>query len=427
MAQGYDLSALKRIDSFDNFEVQARTIILFVVAVSATIILDDLIWVWWFLAYLVAFSVYSYSVRRAPRWVSGTYLALVAVLGFFTMMAILSAGLYLFANVDVFVRYGGLILYFGAAMNTVALRVREPSFFVFDVAALYVAGLGFVVIEYLRSGLGQPILMLSLGMISFCLYLTVLVQVMDKLRQRLEAARNSQIAAEHQRAIGQISAGVAHDFNNLLTVVLGNLELSREMTNPGERQQLLAEAEAAARRGATLTGQLLAFSRKANLSPRVVNYAEIIEQLEPLAVGMLGRTHRLHVGDTAPMPPLLIDSATLIAVLLNLILNAKEAMPHGGTIWLDAEMQDKGDMPMMCLRINDTGKGMTAQVLDKIFEPFFSTKPAGQGSGLGLPMAQGFVEQSGGQIFIQSRQGQGSEVMLCLPVTDPPTSDASAI
>ncbi|MEP4194998.1 MAG: ATP-binding protein [Aliishimia sp.] len=421
MVLSYDLSAIKRIDSYKSDEVRVRTVVLAVVAGFAAWIQSDVNLILWFVVYQSIFSLYAYVLIKVPKRVRFWSFCWILGLGAFSMLALISPCAYLYSKDTFAQQLGGLVLYFGAAMNIVAVRVREPSYFVVDLMSFAVIALGFVVIEYHRTGFDTETYAVALAMASFCTYFAYLVFEMDLFRKKLETAREGQLAAEHQRAIGQISGGVAHDFNNLLTVVLGNLELSRQIQDPVERNQMLVEAETAARRGATLTGQLLAFSRKANLSPRVVRVDQVVAELKPLTQGMLRRGHRLQVSETEDLPPLFIDAATLLAVLLNLILNARDAMPDGGTIWLDAEVAKFEDRDHMCLKINDTGSGIAPSIMDKIFEPFFSTKPAGQGSGLGLPMAQGFSEQSGGGISVKSTPGEGTEVRLFLPLADEET------
>lgn len=425
MALGYDLSVVKRIDSYENVEVRIRTAVLAAIAGFAAWVLNDPVLIGFYIAYLVIFTTYTVLLSRWPRRVAFGRFSLLVFLGFSTLMSLMGACLYLFTYAETYVRYGGLILYFCVVLNVVALRIREPSFYLADISSIYVTGLGFILIELVRSGLTPPTYMIALGMIGFCLYMSLIVFEMDKFRKKIEAGRLGQIASEHERAIGQIAGGVAHEFNNLLTVVLGNLELSREVKEETERTQLLSEAEAAARRGARLTGQLLAFSRKANLSPQIVHLDGIKVELEPLASGLLGRAHRLNFSDTKDLAPLFVDPATLLAVLLNLILNAREAMPDGGTVWLDATQTVQDGQDMMCLQINDTGTGIAPQIMEKVFEPFFSTKPPGQGSGLGLSMALGFAEQSGGSITVKSTPGEGTEVCLFLPIAASRDADAA--
>jgi signal transduction histidine kinase len=412
---GYDLTAIKWTDSFRNREVQVRTLALGAVALILTALLQDLTYLIWYATYMLLFGVYSLILERAPQRVSRTRYMMIAFLGHLSFAGLLTICLYLYAGEMAQLHYGALILYFCIAMNTLALRIRDPYLYLADVSALFVTAAGFIGIEIWRSGASQQTYLIILGFVGFSLYFAYLVFEQNRVRKSREAARFRQIAAEHERAIGQISGGVAHDFNNLLTVILGNLELSGQMRNDADRAQLLTEAEAAAQRGARLTRQLLAFSRKAPLKPAPVTLEALHAELAPLAAQMLGRRHRLQIGEAAGVPALYADSTTLLAVLLNLILNAKEAMPQGGTIWLDAEAAERGGREMVCLRVNDTGAGIADEIAGQVFEPFFSTKPPGQGSGLGLPMALGFAEQSGGDIEVTSVPGEGTEVALYLP------------
>ena len=234
--------------------------------------------------------------------------------------------------------------------------------------------------------------------------------------------------AQKMQAIGQLTGGIAHDFNNLLTVILGNLEFVRAKLDPGQHA-LQARAERAvwaAQRGATLTSQLLAFARKQPLAPAPLDLAATIPELLPLLRRTLGEPIDLRFVDSAGLWPAMADAAQLESAVLNLALNARDAMPGGGrlTVELANKVLDEayarthaevvpGDYAM--LAVSDTGHGMTPQVVARVFEPFFTTKPDGKGTGLGLAMVFGFVKQSGGHVKIYSEPGEGTTVRIYLP------------
>jgi signal transduction histidine kinase/CheY-like chemotaxis protein len=233
--------------------------------------------------------------------------------------------------------------------------------------------------------------------------------------------------AQKMQAIGQLTGGIAHDFNNLLTVILGNLELVHgKLSRESLLQTRVERAMWAAQRGAMLTGQLLAFARKQPLAPAPLDLAATLPDLVPLLRRTLGEHIDVRYVETAGLWPAMADPAQLESALLNLALNARDAMPAGGrlTIELANKVLDQeyahahaevtaGDYAM--LAVSDTGHGMTPEVMARVFEPFFTTKPDGKGTGLGLAMVFGFVKQSGGHIKIYSEPGEGTTVRLYLP------------
>ncbi|WP_019905850.1 CHASE3 domain-containing protein [Methylobacterium sp. 77] len=233
--------------------------------------------------------------------------------------------------------------------------------------------------------------------------------------------------AQKMQAIGQLTGGIAHDFNNLLQVILGNLEFVRaKLDGDGKLQSRIERATWAAQRGATLTGQLLAFARKQPLAPAAIDLSATMPDLIPLLRRTLGEHIDVRYVETAGLWPAMADPAQLESAVLNLALNARDAMPGGGrlTIELGNTVLDDdyarhnaevtpGDYAMAA--VSDTGHGMTPEVIARVFEPFFTTKPDGKGTGLGLAMVFGFVKQSGGHVKVYSEPGEGTTVKLYLP------------
>jgi signal transduction histidine kinase len=233
--------------------------------------------------------------------------------------------------------------------------------------------------------------------------------------------------AQKMQAIGQLTGGIAHDFNNLLTVIMGNLEVvSTKLGKDPTLQVRIERAAWAAERGATLTAQLLSFARKQPLAPAPLDLTATVPAMVPLLRRTLGEHIDVRYVETAGLWPAMADAAQLESAVLNLALNARDAMPGGGRLTIElgnrvldedyarrhAEV-DAGDYAM--LAVSDTGHGMTAEVARRVFEPFFTTKPDGKGTGLGLAMVFGFVKQSGGHVKIYSEPGQGTTVRIYLP------------
>jgi PAS domain S-box-containing protein len=234
--------------------------------------------------------------------------------------------------------------------------------------------------------------------------------------------------SQKMEAIGQLTGGVAHDFNNLLTVILGNLDTSLQLIpadNPRLRRSL-EQALRASERAAGLTQQLLAFARRQPLKPRAESINRLLSRWTELIRRTLPESIAIRYIEDPEAGSAEVDKNQLESALLNLAVNARDAMPNGGTLTIetgralvkehDAHVPfdlKKGDYTLICL--SDTGLGMTQEVLERAFEPFFTTKPLGQGTGLGLSQVFGFVKQSGGNVKIYSRPGQGTTVKIYLP------------
>ncbi len=245
----------------------------------------------------------------------------------------------------------------------------------------------------------------------------------EELRtQMIERARieDSLRQAQKIEALGQLTGGVAHDFNNLLMVILGGLEMLDHTDEPARRKLLMDGMRQAAHRGASLTRQLLAFSRRQALQPQPVDLARQIGGMRELLARSLGGNVQVQLELTQDLWPVHVDPGELELVLLNLAVNARDAMPKGGVIIIRARNAPavhidglRGDF--VRLSIIDTGVGMTTEVQRRVFEPFFTTKDVGKGSGLGLAQVYGFAQQSGGNVQIESEVGRGTTVALLLP------------
>jgi PAS domain S-box-containing protein len=239
-----------------------------------------------------------------------------------------------------------------------------------------------------------------------------------------EALRQSQ----KMEAVGQLTGGLAHDFNNLLAGISGSLELMQTRMSQGRMGDLdryMSVAQGAAKRAAALTHRLLAFSRRQTLDPKPTNVNRLVADMEELVRRTVGPAIYLEVVGLAGLWPALIDAGQLENALLNLCINARDAMPDGGRItietankWIDDVGSRQHDLPpgqYLSVCVTDTGTGMAPDIIEKVFEPFFTTKPTGEGTGLGLSMVYGFARQSGGQVRIYSEVGQGTTVCLYLP------------
>ncbi len=240
-------------------------------------------------------------------------------------------------------------------------------------------------------------------------------------RERAEARL---VQAQKMEAIGQLTGGVAHDFNNLLTVVVGSLDLALRRCDDPQILRLLRNAIQAAERGASLTAQLLAFSRRQRLSPVAIDINRVLEGMGDMLARSIGPHVQVEMDLDNALWPALADPTQLEVMILNLAINARDAMPEGGRLriltrnvgtvpaFLASELQ-RGEYVQ--LSVADDGTGMAPEVVSRAFEPFFTTKDHGKGTGLGLAQLYGFAKQSGGAARIESKLGEGTTVSLYLP------------
>ena len=245
----------------------------------------------------------------------------------------------------------------------------------------------------------------------------------------LEQTRQALFRSQKMEAVGQLTGGIAHDFNNILMVILGNLELLRMQLPDGDEAatELVDETLRATKNGQDLTGDLLAFSRRRQLNPQPVAINSLVENIVRLLSRTLGASIKITTAASRDAGVAQVDPAALEAAILNIALNARDAMPEGGTLTIRTSKADirqaprtEDDLPIgqyAMLAIQDTGTGMPPDVALRVFEPFFTTKIGGAGSGLGLSMVYGFAKQSGGVVTIASEVGRGTTVILYLPLT----------
>jgi signal transduction histidine kinase/PAS domain-containing protein len=274
-----------------------------------------------------------------------------------------------------------------------------------------------------------------------------LAELTASLEEQIEERTASLVAAEEQlrqaqkmEAVGQLTGGLAHDFNNMLAGIAGSLEMLQiriAQGRIGELEKYVTAAQGASRRAAALTHRLLAFSRRQTLDPKPTDVNRLIADMEDLVRRTVGPAVHVEVVGAVGLWPTLVDPNQLENALLNLCINARDAMPGGGRItietankWLDTRTSRERDLPegqYVSLCVTDTGTGMTPETIKRAFDPFFTTKPMGEGTGLGLSMIYGFARQSGGQVRIYSELGMGTTACLYLPrhYGDTPVEDGT--
>ncbi|RJF91086.1 response regulator [Sphingomonas cavernae] len=288
-----------------------------------------------------------------------------------------------------------------ALSGDIAVRLRNnPE----EPVALTIAG---------ARGLGEAAVLLSLKDSS----------EESKLKRQAEQATKMQ-------AVGQLAGGVAHDFNNILTAIIGHSDLMLMRHAPGDSDyDDIQQIKSNSNRAAALTRQLLAFSRQQTLRPQVLQLPDVISEVSNLLKRLLGETVILNVSHGRNLGAVRADPGQLEQVIVNLVVNARDAMPKGGSVTIQTYAVPARDVRQMgseilpivdytALKISDTGTGIASELLPKIFEPFFTTKEVGKGTGLGLSTVYGIVKQSGGFIFADSRLGEGTSFIIYLPVHD---------
>jgi len=246
----------------------------------------------------------------------------------------------------------------------------------------------------------------------------------EEARRALERTREELFQSQKLEAIGQLTGGIAHDFNNLLMAVLGSLELARKrLPDDPQINRLITNAIQGAQRGATLTQRMLTFARRQELKREPIDLAALVLGMEPLLDQSLGPLFTLRIEMAPRLPAVETDRAQFESALMNVVINARDAMPRGGTITVtaarervDQSVPDLASGDYVRLTVADQGEGMNQETLARATEPFFTTKGVGKGTGLGLAMVQGLTAQSGGTLRLKSNVGVGTEVELWLPV-----------
>ena len=294
--------------------------------------------------------------------------------------------------------------------------------------------LGFVAIAFLISSeFGSSPETAAAFLTVLCIspyFFLALMSASDKNSQ-LEWTKQALNRSQRQEILGTLVAGVAHDFNNVLAVSLGNAELLKDSSSDEEKQRFADEIIKAAQRGSSLASHLLTFAGQSRLEPKRHVSKDILADFQAMVDRVLPDNIHVSTSIDPGTAAVFVDRNQLDVALLNLAVNARDAMLDGGTLHLHLDEIDVSreesfrlshDIPpgnFVRFRVSDTGTGMSQETVQKIFDPFFTTKETGQGSGLGLSMVQGFAKQSKGTVFVESALNKGSTFFLLIPVADP--------
>ena len=248
--------------------------------------------------------------------------------------------------------------------------------------------------------------------------------ITERREAQLKLEQMHQQLAESQKldALGQLTGGVAHDFNNLLMIISGSLyTLRKAVGDDPKSQRALSAIEGATKRGASLTSQLLTFARRQSVNPQAVDVAERIDAVREVLDAAVGSAVTLQFDVEPGVWPVMVDVAEFETALVNLVINARDAMTGGGVIIISAHNDKRGGevgAGHVAISVQDTGTGIAPDILSKIFDPFFTTKPIGKGTGLGLSQVHGFAHQAGGTVRVTSELGKGTRITILLPRKD---------
>lgn len=427
VAAGYDLTLIKRVQSVGSRDLAIRFILLVTFALTFWFAFGENAILWWLASFIIANCVYVLVLRRLPDRVGPWGVLLVA--GCETVEALTTFALALFLwlhenlsfNLAVFVlAIGGAVLGLSERSADAILRWAAAIWMSFVLALLPALSL-------LRDGTTREGILVMVAALLVLVYYQINLAESALVRRRLSAAQLATFEQARVETLGRLTGGVAHDFNNILTVIGGNLDLADEEADPRAKRHLLAEARRATERAAGVTSQLLAYSRQSVLVPADVDVVRALSRVQSFLRRLLPGNLSVVMEPEGNLPLVTVDQTRLESALINLVLNARDAMPFGGCIVVAAGLRDLNSAALpphllpgryVCISVRDEGSGIDPAILPKVVEPYFTTKPVGQGSGLGLSMAKGFAEQSGGGLQIDSAVGQGTEVRLFFPPTN---------
>ncbi len=377
----------------------------------------------WVAAYYTCVLLEKLVLNLPFKTYDGFALAALWVVSFLLASVYAVLPVYVWNMEDDIWKFATAVLFAGGVLNIFLLRARNWLLGLAYMLPMTAAAFAITATFFEGSAGGTEFWAAFILSVCLAVYFAVCLWEAHKSHQHLRDTREQFMQAQKVEALGTLTSGVAHDFNNLLSVIQGNLELLQTYPQSPDRAEFVDEALKAAKRGATLTRQLTSYGRKADLIPKRINPTDILRAVEEMANRILPANFTLTVQTSANQSTLFIDESLLHSALLNLVINARDAMPDGGELTM--RCTDPANPPeslrlnplntYVAFEVTDTGTGIPDDVLPNIFDPFFSTKPVGQGSGLGLPMVCGFAQQSGGDVHVSSVPGVGTSVAVYLP------------
>lgn len=382
----------------------------------------------WSVTYIAIHAIYlRLLLSNAPPVPAGAFRGLLG-LNFLSSLSYAAMPVYLMLQDGAGLRFIGVCGFLGMCLHNLVrhrgLRLVAAWDAMLMSAGAALAGWAFI---GTATSAGEAALILT-GTGALTGYFLVSYLGNLRLRDRLASAETLSAEARKMEAVGRLTGGVAHDFNNILTVILGNLDLYDELQTDAERDGVVTEARLAASRAATLTAQLLSYSRRAPLLPEVITVGDYLRGFRAMCDRLLPETVSVICDTGRPGLTVHADPNQLTTALLNLVINARDAMPEGGCITITAAPRDLGPgkaagagaaRPLSgaftAITVRDQGPGIAPEMMADVLTPFFTTKPVGKGSGLGLSMVLGFAEQTRGALTLRNRDDGGLEAELLLP------------
>ncbi len=410
------LAAYRFAEATNVGDIVMRSVLIFLSGIGLFAISGEVGMIFWGTAFVAGHALFVRLIETAPTPASRLRLTLISLLNVTLVLWVVG----MIVRVATWAEPVAVLLACsgtaGLALHTLVNHRVWSVPALIDTSGVLAAKLGVTIaLSYHADGWDEvlAVLLVASGLL---VYFVQGLRDIIGTRTRLDARRAAEVQAEKLEAIGQLSAGVAHDFNNILTVIRGNLDLISEVETPATQHEFLSESRHAADRAAHLVRQLLAFSRKSHIHPEVVALPDVVGGAAELLARALPATVTLTVRPGLPDVRLFVDAKLLQTALLNAVFNARDAVLEtgGGTIEIGASVTG-GEVALL---IEDTGPGLPADLLGRVSQPFFTTKPVGAGSGLGLSMIEGFAEQSGGRLELGNRKSGGLRVAIVLPVHD---------
>lgn len=415
---------LRRTERILNREMAVRFGLIGLCIVSGWLVFDLWFLPIWYPIYITAVLLERWLSYRASSLSPRFAFVGMWIVGFLVACAYVCLPIMVWNIGSEMAKFATMILLCGACLNVFLLRSRNLV-----LGSAYIVPLVMVFFwiggqQYEAPG-GGPAFWLNMVLcVALALYFWLCATETSRTNNELRSTRAQFEQAQKVEVIGAMTSGVAHDFNNLLSVVQGNLELLKHYPDAPDRATFLDDALKATKRGAELTRQLTSYGRAMPSGERHVDPTLILRGVKDMAKRILPANITLKLELPEPGGQLLVNETTLHTALLNLVINARDAISASGTITLSIENPatppaTTGALPMvpryLAFVVHDTGEGIPKDLLDRVRDPFFSTKPAGQGSGLGLAMVTNFARLAGGEFEIDSTEGQGTTARLYLP------------
>lgn len=422
-----EIDRLYQIDFGQPRESAVELVILAGIAIAFYFYLDSIAGFVWIGTILASDALYVGILKTRPKACTQRDYDMAGIAIIVSMASFLWFSAYVTSSGEFSLIIMGLML-IGIAMLYVIRRADTAIWLVLaEVSLLYAMSMHALLTIFMPIVEGYEVLLVWVAGTVFLGNFAQVVLSNRKNRLDTAAAALRSIQAQKMEATGQLVGGVAHDFNNILTAIIGNLELYAEVENQNDKDQFVTQAKESAELAAKLIRQLLAYARQSKLDIQTTNLSVIFDQLQNLSRRLLPRSVSLEFAHPDPHIEIEVDASQLTTALINLLVNARDALPEQGRVVIDCQKRVVGPSfgklvgyslkqgTFVEISVSDNGSGIDPAIIDEVTVPFFTTKPVGKGSGLGLSMVEGFARQSGGGLKITSSQ-KGTCVSIYLPI-----------